>query len=151
MKQRVKDQVGSWKSGKFLPITSRPWSLNNYCLSNLWYRNGCLDVRLGDSSAIVSSVKSWLYQDMLEKLQEMVTFWQVELGGLGLHCVKTRAMAMLIHMFLSQAICPRFANNQYHQHLYKCYPWLQKHRVHGTTPKGSALVAIHTIHKAIRS
>ena len=46
LKQRVKDQVGSWKSGKFLPITSRPWSLNTYCLSKLWYRTGCLDMRV---------------------------------------------------------------------------------------------------------
>ena len=43
----------------------------------------------------------------------------MELGGLGVHCVKTRAMAMLIHTFLAQAISPRFANNQYHTYLYK--------------------------------
>ena len=119
LKSRVKSLVGSWKAGKFLPLTSRPWSLNTYCLPKLWYRTGCLDMRVGDSSTIVSSVKSWLYQDLLEKPQEMVTFRQVELGGLGLHCVKTRAMAMLVHTFLSQAICPRFPNNQYHMYLYK--------------------------------
>ena len=28
MKKKVRDQIGSWKSGKFLPLTSRPWSLN---------------------------------------------------------------------------------------------------------------------------
>ena len=76
-------------------------------------------MRVGDSSAIISSVKSWLFQDMLEKPQEMVTFRQVELGGLGVHCVKTRAMAMLIHTFLSQAISPMFTGNQYHKYLYK--------------------------------
>ena len=36
-----------------------------------------------------------------------------------MHCVRTRAMAMLIHTFLSQAISPRFTTNQYHQYLYK--------------------------------
>ena len=76
-------------------------------------------MRVGDSSAITSSVKSWLFQDMLEKPQEMVTYRQVELGGLGVHCVRTRAMAMLIHTFLAQAICPRFNNNQYLNQLYK--------------------------------
>ena len=119
--------LGCWKSGKFLPLTSRPWSLNTYCLPKLWYRTGCLDLRVGDSSAITSSVKSWLYQDMLEKPQEMVTFRQVELGGLGLHCVKTMAMAMLKHTFLSEPICPRFANNQYHQHLYKWHVLEERH------------------------
>ena len=76
-------------------------------------------MRVGDSSAITSSVKSWLFQDMLEKPQEMVTYRQVELGGLSVHCVRTRAMAMLIHTFLAQAICPRFNNNQYLNQLYK--------------------------------
>ena len=33
--------------------------------------------------------------------------------------MRTRAMAMLIHTFLSQAISPRFTTNQYHQYLYK--------------------------------
>ena len=128
LKQKIKDQLGSWKSGKFLPLTSRPWSLNTYCLSKWWYRTGCLDMRVGDSSAITSSVKSWLYQDMLEKPQEMVTFRQTELGGLGVHCVRTRAMAMLIHTFLAQAISPRFSNNQYCKYLlvvYKGYSWLR--------------------------
>ena len=119
LKKKVKDQIGSWKSGKFLQLTSRPWSLNSYCLPKLWYRTGCIDLRVGDSSAITSTIKSWLFQDMLEKPQEMVTFRQVELGGLGLQCVKTRAMAMLIRTFLQQAISAKFQVNQYHQQLYK--------------------------------
>ena len=49
----------------------------------------------------------------------MVTYRQVGLGGLGLHCVKTRAMAMLIHTFLNQAISNKFVQNQYYKHLYK--------------------------------
>ena len=61
LKKKVKDLIGSWKSGKFLPLTSRPWSLNTYCLTKLWYRTGCLDMRIGDSSGLTSSVKSWLY------------------------------------------------------------------------------------------
>ena len=78
-----------------------------------------MDMRVGDSSAITSSVKSWLFQDMMEKPQEMVTYRQVELGELGVHCVRTRSMAMLINTFLAQAICPRFNNNQYLNQLYK--------------------------------
>ena len=57
LKKKVKDLIGSWKSGKFLPLTSRPWSLNTYCLTKLWYRTGCLDMRIGDSSGITSSAR----------------------------------------------------------------------------------------------
>ena len=119
LKKKVKDQIGSWKSGKFLPLTSRPWSINIYCYSKLWYRTSCLDLRVGDSTAITSSVKGWLFQDMLEKPQEMVTYRQAELGGLGVYNVKVRAMAMLIHTFLAQAISPRFTTNQYLNSLYR--------------------------------
>ena len=56
---------------------------------------------------------------MLEKPEEMITYRSVELGGLAIHNVKVRAMAMLIHTFLAQAICPKFPNNQYMNTLYR--------------------------------
>ena len=119
LKKKVKDQLAGWKAGKFLPLTSRPWSLNTYCLSKLWYKTGCIDLRIGDSNTITSSVKGWLYQDLLQKPQEMMAYRQVELGGLGLHNVKMRAMAMLIHTFLAQAISPRFNTNYFLNALFK--------------------------------
>ena len=89
-----------------MPLTLRPWSINTYCLSKLWYRTACLDLRVGDSTAIASSVKSWLYQDLLIKPQEMMMYREVSQGGLGVYNVKMRARAMLLHTFLSQAISP---------------------------------------------
>ena len=100
-------------------MTSRPWSLNTFCLSKLWYRTACLDLRVGDSSTISSSVKGWLYQDILIKPQEIMMYRQPEAGGLGVFNVKTRAMAMLIHTFLSQAISPLFTVNIYYNTLYR--------------------------------
>ena len=49
----------------------------------------------------------------------MVLFRQVELGGLGLYNVKLRAMALLIHTFLVQAVSPLFPTNYYLNSLYK--------------------------------
>ena len=72
LKLKVRNQINSWKAGKFMPMTSRPWSINSYCLSKLWYRTACLDLRVGDSSTITSYVKGWLYQDTLIKPQEMI-------------------------------------------------------------------------------
>jgi hypothetical protein len=39
--------------------------------------------------------------------------------GLGLHNVKVRASAMLIHTFLAQAVSPRFPTNHYYSTLYR--------------------------------
>ena len=76
-------------------------------------------MRVGDSDAITSSVKGWLFQDMLLKPEEMVTYRNVEIGGLGMHNVKMRAMSILIHTFLAEAISPSFPNNQYLNCLYR--------------------------------
>ena len=40
-------------------------------------------------------------------------------GGLSVHNVKIRAMALLIHNFLAQAICPRYKPNMYYNTLYR--------------------------------
>ena len=119
LKQKVKDQIGSWKAGKFLPLTSRPWSINTYCLSKIWYKTACLDLRMGDIDTITSSVKGWLYQDMLMKPQEMLIYREVQLGGLGLFNVKARSMATLIHTFLAQAVSPLFPTNYCLKSLYR--------------------------------
>jgi hypothetical protein len=121
LKKKVKDQINSWRSGKFMPLTSRPWSLNSYCLSKLWYRTGCLELRLRDSNAITSNIKSWLYQEMILKPQEIMLYRPVDQGGLGMHNVKVRAAAMLAHTFLAQALSPRFPTNHYFHTLYRWY------------------------------
>ena len=119
LKKKIRDQVNSWKSGKFLPLILRSWSLNTYCLPKLWYRTACLDLRVGDSTSIASSVKSWLYQDLLLKPQEIMMYRGEELGGLGVTNVKNKAKAMLIHTFLAQALSPRYQRNHYHHSLYR--------------------------------
>ena len=35
LQDKIKNQVGSWKSGKFMPLTMRPFSLNSYAFPKL--------------------------------------------------------------------------------------------------------------------
>ena len=84
---RVKSTIGSWKSGKFMPLVCRPFSLNSCCLSKVWFRAHSVDLRAGGITAISSAWKSWLCQDMLEKPSELLLYRPVEDGGLGLHHV----------------------------------------------------------------
>ena len=121
MKKTIRDQMASWKAGKFLPLSSRPWSLNCYSFSKLWYKTSCLDIRAGDTDAITSSAKGWLYQDMLIKPQEMMLYRSPDFGGLGLFNVKSRLMAMLIHNCLMQEVCPMFPTNYYLNTLFRWY------------------------------
>ena len=66
--------LGSWKGGKFMPLTQRPCSINTYALPKIWFRCHSIDLRAGDVSRITSCMKSWLYADLLEKPEELVMY-----------------------------------------------------------------------------
>ena len=126
LQNRVQNCIGAWKSGKHMPLVSRPYSLNTYCLSKLWFRTCSVDLREGDISAITSKVKSYCYQDLLLKPSEVTLFRQVQDGGLGLQHVRCKALAHLISTFLLTA-----ANRNYQQSLYSS--WLYRYHVEGDT------------------
>ena len=71
---RVQNCIGSWKSGKFLPLVCRPFSLNTYCSSKVWFRTSSVDLRAGDIKAITSRLKSYCYQDMYQKPSEVLLY-----------------------------------------------------------------------------
>ena len=52
---------------------------------------------------------------------------EVSEGGLGVYNVKMRAMAMLLHTFLSQAISPLFKSNMYYTTLYRWHVLEERH------------------------
>ena len=64
-------------------------------------------------------MKGWLYQALLIKPQEIMMYRQVSEGGLGVFNEKVRAMAVLLHTFLSQAVSPFFPTNMYYNTLYR--------------------------------
>ena len=116
---RVKSTIGAWKSGKFLPLVCRPFSINSYCLSKVWFRTHSVDLRVGDITAISSACKGWIYQDMLEKPNELLLYRPTEEGGLGLHHIRSKALASLIATFLQTAANPGFQQSLYHSLLYR--------------------------------
>jgi hypothetical protein len=116
---RVSNTINSWKSGKFMDISSRPWSLNSYALSKVWFRCHTVDLRVSDINSVTSKVKSWLFQDQLEKPEEMVLHRPISMGGFGLHNVRIKALATLIRTFMETAANPKFLHNLFHTVLYR--------------------------------
>ena len=100
VESRVKNTAGQWKAGKFMPLNMRGWSLNQYCLSKVWFKTHSVDLRVMDMNKITSSVESWLYADHLIKPEELVMNRPASYGGLGILNVKYKAMACLIKTFL---------------------------------------------------
>ena len=112
----IKNTVNPWKAGKFLPVTQRGWSLNCYALSKVWFKAKSVDLRVCD---ITSSCKSWLYQDMLTKPEEMLLHRPPSYGGLGLQHIKFKSLAGFISTFLQTAANPAFQSNLLHTLLYR--------------------------------
>ena len=52
-------------------LTMRSWSMNQYCLSRLWFKTHSIDLRVLDVNKITSLPKSWLYGDLLLKLRKL--------------------------------------------------------------------------------
>ena len=116
---RVANTVKKWKTGKFMPITQRSWSLNQFCLPKVWFKTHSLDLRVLDVTKITSLVKSWLYQDQLLKPEEFVMHRGASVGGLGVHHVQLKAQAGLIRTFLETASNPSFRVSLFHSLLFR--------------------------------
>ena len=108
-----------WKSGKFMHLSMRSWSLKQYCLSKVWFRTHSVDLRVMDVTSITSSIKGWLYADQLLKPEERILFRPPAHGGLGLHNVKWKALAGMIRTFLETGCNPKFQTSLYHSLLYR--------------------------------
>ena len=121
LQTRVKDTTGAWKGGKFMPLTSRPHSINTYCLSKVLFRCSSINLRVCDLTKISSHIKSWLYADQLEKPEEVVLYRSRKLGGLGLVNLQYKALSLMIRNFLETALNPAFQANKYHSALFSWY------------------------------
>ena len=119
IQDRVKNKIGSWKAGRFMPLSQRAFSANCFALSKVWFKCSTINLRVQDSTCITSQVKSWLYQDLLLKPSELVLYRNTEVGGLGLMNVKIRALALLVRSFLETAVNPKFRHSLFHQVLYR--------------------------------
>ena len=119
LQERVKNTVGPWKAGRFMPLTLRPFSANTYALSKVWFKCSCVNLRIQDIDTINRQVKSWLYQDCLEKPSELVLYRDTQAGGLGLFHVRIRSLALLIRSFLETASNPKFRHSLLHEVLFR--------------------------------
>ena len=118
VQSRVENTIRQWKSGKFMHLNMRSWSLNQYCTSKVWFKTHSVDLRVQDVTKITSLIKSWLYADQLIKPEELVMFRPPSYGGLGVLNVKTKARAGLIKSFLETA-----GNVNFRSSLYSIQRW----------------------------
>ena len=80
-----------------------------------------IDMRVGDTNKITSTVKSWIYQPQLVKPQESLLYRDIKEGGLGLLNDMASAKANLIASFCQSALGKKGELNQYHHNIFRYY------------------------------
>ena len=63
LQSQIQYSVSPWKSGKFMPMTLRPYSANTFALSKAWFKCNSVNTRLSDINTINIQVKSLRYKD----------------------------------------------------------------------------------------
>ena len=97
----------------------RSWSINQYCLSKMWFKTHSVDLRVQDVNKVTSLVKRWLYQDQFIKPEEIVMYRPPSYGGLGVQNVQLKAQAGLIKSFLETATNSTFRQSLFHSILFR--------------------------------
>ena len=119
LREKVSTMMGMWRTGKFMPLSQRPYSVNTYALSKIWFRSSSVNLREGDFAAINASVKKWLYSDLIFKPELLLLHRSVKHGGLGLVSVKLKSQAHFIRNFVDLAANPLFLHSQYLSRIYR--------------------------------
>ena len=113
MQKKVNVTVNNCKSGKFMDLTSK-LTVNTYVISKCLLISHSVHLRISDISNLSSKVKSWVFQDILEKPQELVLFM------VALVCsVFYKSLACLIRTFMETVVHPWYIHLQY-INIYKC-------------------------------
>ena len=116
---RVNNTIELWKTGKFMHLGMKSWSVNQYCFSKVWFRTHSVHLREVDTRKITSSAKLWMYADMLLKPEEKIMHRPVTTGGLGVHHVRSKGLAGLIRTFLETACNPKLLHSLIHEVLFR--------------------------------
>ena len=119
IEEKIKKVVGPWKGGKFMYVTQRGHSANCFAFSKIFHRCASIPLREDTIACITSQVRSWVLQDFFQKPAAAVLHRKPLVGGLGLYCVKTRALALLLRTFCELACIPGFRHSLHLQILFK--------------------------------
>ena len=121
MVEQVKKKMDAWKTGRFMPLVSRTWSVNSLVFSKLWFKTASIDLRVGDISKMTSEVKSWIYQPHLTKPQESLLYRDIKEGGLGLFNIAARAKANILVSFCQSAFGHKCSINMFHHDIFRIH------------------------------
>ena len=58
LQDKVRNVIGPWKGGKFMPLSLRSHSINTYCLSKVWFKCPSINLRVCDHARSLPPLKA---------------------------------------------------------------------------------------------
>ena len=120
LQDKFQKTVGAWRL-RFMELTQRPFSCNTYLLPKAWYRCHVVPLRVGDEDNLKKQVNSFVFIDQGEKPKDFTKYSARKNGGLGMHCIKYKAKAMLLKNFLEMAANPKFIGSLLYKAIFQHY------------------------------
>ena len=120
LKEKLRKKTGPWLS-KNMPLIQRAFSVNCYLLPKVWFRCHIVPLRKGDSDNFKKVVNRFVFADQLEKPKDLIKYRSRCNGGLQLHNIDCKALAVLIKIFLEMSISSKFRTSIYFSALYEFY------------------------------
>ena len=74
LKERIKNVIGPWNGGLFMPLNLRTHSVNTYAISKLMYKCNIIDPRVEDIAFFNTLSKSFIYGGLLEKPEQITLY-----------------------------------------------------------------------------
>ena len=101
--KKVKLVADKWKGGRFYDFLLRPYIVNTYLFSNIWYSAGVIDLQLGHLDDIQKRGNQYVHSDCFLKPQKVANYLEKGKMGLGIVHVRTKALALFIKNILNEA------------------------------------------------
>ena len=71
LQDKVRNVIGPWKGGKFMPLSLRSHSINTYCLSKVWFKCPSINLRVCDHARSLPPLKAGCSKTSLLNLKTL--------------------------------------------------------------------------------
>ena len=127
LQDKLRKKAGPW-STKIMPIIQRSFSCNCYLLPKTWFRCHLIPLRKGDTDNLKKIVNRFVFADQLEKPNDVIKYRPRSKGGLQMHNIECKALAIQIKSFLEMSVGSKFRHSLYFSALFEYYV-LENHTI----------------------
>ena len=103
LRQKIKCVGDAWRRGRFYDFLLRPHVVNTYLFSNIWHKASAINLLCSDMDKLQREGNDFVFADCYLRPEKPVNYIEKREGGLQIHHVRSKAMALFIKNFLEES------------------------------------------------